>query len=212
MADNRSRLETAIQAGIDTALKEVHTCLPGEIISFDPATQLANIQLLIKRKQSGKLVNIAVLQDVPIRYMASKKFSMTFPLEEGDEVEVKFAERSIDVWLENGGIQNPDDRRKHSFSDAYATPMLYSQQKKIENFDPDNLQIRTADGLSLITLTAAGEIQLNGDTNSIVKYAALNTALQTMLAAFNVDIAAAGGAGNTTLDISAAEVLTVKVP
>lgn len=165
-ADRRSALESAIQAGIDAAAKELHTCLPGEVVSFTPSTQLADIQLTIKRKQSDQLVNIPLLSGVPVRYFKGSSYGVTFPLSPGDNVLVIFAERSIDTWLLNGGIQDPADIRRHSFSDAFALPMMYSQQAVIPNFDASNLQIRTLDGSAKITVKSTGEITIDttGDT------------------------------------------------
>ena len=219
-ADSRSSLETAIQAGIDAALKELHTCLPGEIVSFDPVEQTADIQLSIKRKQSGGLVNIPVLKEVPIRYLAGSTYTITFPLVEGDNVLVVFAERSIDTWLVNGGIQDPADIRKHSFSDAFAFPMMYSQSGKIANFDNDNMQIRTRDGSAEITIKANGDIELNGNGDTAVRFSDLKTAFDTLKSEFNAHTHPTAPAGPistpsnapSAADIDPAEVTTVKVP
>ena len=215
VSDPRSNLELAIQTGINAALMDLHTCMPGEIISFDPVEQIADIQLVTKTKQSGELKNRSVLQGVPVRFMATLGFSMTMPLPPGSEVLVVFAERSIDTWLASGGIQDPADIRKHSSSDAFAFPLMYSQPNKISNFDPDNLQIRTASANAKITIKPSGEVELNGSTYSATRFEELEIAFNQLKADYD------GHAGHfspsnisppaSTADISPAESASVRV-
>lgn len=165
--DRRASLESVINTAIDTKLKDLHTILPGQIINFDPVEQLADIQIQLKRNIAGELINLPVLQKVPIRFLKSGNFTITFPLAEGDEVAVYIIERSIDNWLENGGIQSPNDTRKFDLSDAYAVPVLYSQAQKITDFDPDNMVIKSTNGNSKITIKADGNIEIDTTTATI---------------------------------------------
>jgi len=167
IGDRKSTLESAISTAIQTQLKEVHTMLPGQIISFDPVTQRADIQPQLQRKVGDKLINLAVLPSVPIRFPKSKAFSISFPLAAGDEVALYFIERSIDNWLDQGGIQSPNDTRKFDLSDAYAVPVLYSQQNKIENFDAVNMVIRNTANDTKITIKPSGEVIITATKTTI---------------------------------------------
>lgn len=160
-------LEKVIQTAIDSALKEVHTCLPAVVTKVNHATQLIDAQITIQRKMAGELVNLPLLVNVPIRYMRSATFSITFPIEVGDHVEIRFCERSIDTWLTHGGIQNPFDIRKFSLSDAFATPAMYPQTDVIPSFDPTNLEIKTNSGNTKIIVRASEEVEIitTGDVN-----------------------------------------------
>lgn len=164
--DRRASLESVLATAINTYLKDVHTMLPGQIINFDPVEQLADIQPQLKRNVDGKLINLPVLSKVPIRFLKSGDFTITFPLKEGDEVSLYFIERSIDNWLEEGGIQSPNDYRKFDLSDAYAVPVLYSQKQKIADFDPDNMVIKSTNGNSKITLKTDGTILMETTANT----------------------------------------------
>lgn len=165
--DRKSSLESAISTGIQTQLKEVHTMLPGQIVSFDAATQLAYIQPLLQRKVGDKLINLPVLPNVPVRFMKSKAFTITFPLVAGDEVSLFFIERSIDNWLTQGGIQSPNDTRKFDLSDAYAVPVLYSQQEVLADFDPTNMEIRNAANDTKITIKPSGEVVITATKTTV---------------------------------------------
>ncbi|RLB89593.1 MAG: hypothetical protein DRH26_11270 [Deltaproteobacteria bacterium] len=167
MADKpTTSLEKVIQTAIDTALKEVHTCLPAVVTRVNNADQLIDAQITIKRKMADELVNLPLLVNVPIRYWRSKTFSITFPIEIGDHVRILFAERSIDTWLTEGGIQDPFDIRKFSLSDAFAEPVMYHQKDVIPNFDPTNLEIKTNSGDTKIIVKAGEgvEIVTTGET------------------------------------------------
>lgn len=217
--DRRASLETAIQTGIDSSLKDLHTCLPGEVISFNPAEQTADIQPSIKRLLNGKLVNLPVLKAVPIRYQRSSDFSITFPLVVGDHVLLIFCERSIDTWLEQGGIKGPDDIRRHSLSDAFALPMMYGQPDKITDFDADNLEIKSSGGTS-VKLTPSGNIELNGNSDFVTAFTDMKVAFDQLVSDFNLHThgGVQSGASSTlipipsTADMSGAKVDTIKVP
>lgn len=164
--DRRASLESVLAVAIDTYLKDVHTMLPGQIINFDPVEQLADVQIQLKRNVDDELINLPVLSQVPVRFFKSGDFTITFPLKEGDEVALYFIERSIDNWLEDGGIQSPNDFRKFDLSDAYAVPTLYSQKQKIADFDPDNMVIKSTNGNSKITLKTDGTILMETTANT----------------------------------------------
>jgi len=164
MADKPTTpLEKVIQTAIDSALKEVHTCLPAVVTRVNNSDQLIDAQVTIKRKLAGELVDLPLLVDVPLRFMRSKSFSMTIPIEVDDHVMIICAERSIDTWLEGGGIKNPSDIRKFTLSDAFAIPFMYSQNEKISGIPDDEMQIRTNTGLTRISFTEDETIRIEAD-------------------------------------------------
>ena len=236
MSDPRNQLETVIQTAINSSLKELHTCLPGVIQKFTASTQLADIQPMIPRMLKGELVNLPLLVDVPIRFFKCANFSITLPMQVDDHVLLIFSERCIDNFLINGKIESPNDIRKHSLSDAFAIPMMFSQPEVITDFDPDNIQIRNTDNDTYITITTTGNIELNGNADSAVAYTDLKSAFDTLrsdlnnlITAYNLHIhvttATIGSSATpgvisptasqgtpSTADMSGAEVPTVKVP
>jgi hypothetical protein len=230
-------VENTIQEGVDTALKELHTCLPGVVETFYPSTQLADIQPTIKSKVNNELVNLPLLTNVPVRFLKSNKFSITFPLETNDEVLIIFAERSIDTWLTYGGIQNPFDFRKHDLSDAFAFPLMYSQKNLISGFSSSDLEIRTTAGTTKFSITPGGEVSiegvlninldateiiLNSGTEPAVKHTTLKGLIDAFITSLNLEFLAVQ-AGTLpapipyvptpqVLDITAAASPTIKLP
>lgn len=215
-------LEKVIQTAIDSALKEVHTCLPAIVTRVDYPNQLIDAQITIQRKLAGVLVNLPLLVNVPIRYMKSSTFSITFPIEINDNVMVLIAERSIDTWLTEGGIKDPVDIRKFDLSDAFAIPMMYHQKDVIPSFSTTNLEIKTNSGQTRIILKKTEGVQIvtTGDIDMVsiggdidIDSIGGNIELDTDGAAHvkaggNVDVESTGA----NVNVTASGVATVEAP
>jgi hypothetical protein len=163
MADPKTQLETVIDNAITKSLLELHTMAPGIVQAWYPDEEEADIQITIKRKQDGKLVNLPLLPHVPVRFFKCGSFAMTCEVTVGDYLMVIFSERSNDTWLESGGVQDPGDSRRHSLSDAYAIPFMYPQSEKIGDISEDTLQIKTLDGSTILSIEKGGKIKIKGD-------------------------------------------------
>lgn len=168
MSDSRISLNTVLAKALDFALSDLHTCLPAVVTKVDHTTQLIDCQATIKKKLNGSVENLALLTNVPFRCFKVRDFSITFPVKAGDEVLVLFAERSIDTWITMGGIQDPLDFRKHSLSDGFAFPCMYSQKELIPTFSSENLEIKTNSGNLKIIVKSSGELEIITSGKSIV--------------------------------------------
>lgn len=161
-------LFSVMNQGIDNRIKGLHTCAPGIIISFDAPTQMASVQLAVRRQiitteeDIEVLVptDIAPLINVPITFPRAAGFSLTFPVEAGDECLVFFCERDIDTWNKESGVQTPNSYRQHSYSDAIAFVGIASQPNKIQNFDPVNVSLRDETADTNITMTPDNQLKL----------------------------------------------------
>jgi hypothetical protein len=170
-AELSAEQETAITEQIETRLRDLHTALPGVIVSFNSAKQTAVVQLAIRRvfvlQDPGQpavvsQVNLAPCVDVPVLFPGGGGFFLTFPVAEGDECLVLFSERAIDFWFQNGGQQLPSEYRLHDLSDAIALVGLNSQPNVLADFNASACQLRTRDGSTFIQV-AAGTITLKGN-------------------------------------------------
>jgi len=125
--------QTATGAQIKSALLDVHTALPGIIISFDPDTRTATVQPAIQRvflsPESGEQAptNLPPCVDVPVYFPSGGGFELTFPVAAGDHCLLIFAERCIDSWFVAGQPAPPDDYRQHDLSDAFALVGVWPQ-------------------------------------------------------------------------------------
>jgi len=164
---NLSTLASTIKHGVENRIKDLHTSMPGIVESFDPVTQLATVQPAIKRifvttEEDVEVLtphNLPMLINVPVIFPRGGGFSLTFPVAKGDECQLTFCERSIDNWHEFGTVSEPGARRFHSLSDATAMVGLSSLPNKIQGFDNTNVQLRSDDGNTSISLKADGAIR-----------------------------------------------------
>jgi hypothetical protein len=143
-------LKTLLREDFECAMTDIQICLPGVIEKYDPKTRRADIQPSLKRKMpGGKFMDLSVIPDVPVRFSGSRKYTIHFPLEKGEEVALHFIQRSTDVWRDNGGkgIEDTDPRR-FDFCDCYAVPGL--QPQEFIDVTKDNLE----SGLAVIHKTA----------------------------------------------------------
>lgn len=149
--------EEAHAAQIEGRLKNLHTCMPGIIVSFNPTKQTAVVQPAIKRifVEQGA-VNLPVCTDVPVMFPGGKGYFVTFPVEPGAECLLLFSERAIDFWFQAGNTQQPAEDRMHDLSDGIAIVGLRSQPNSISAFNNNALEIRSSDGTKLIQLSATG--------------------------------------------------------
>ena len=117
--------------------------MPGEIIDFEPATQLATVQPLYKPRfldGDGNLVPVALpeLLEVPVHFAHGDRGGMTYPLQAGDRVMLRPQMRSTELFHTTGEFV-ASDARSVSLSDmeAFYTGGL-SMSDPIPNFEPEN--------------------------------------------------------------------------
>ncbi|MFP2422245.1 Gp138 family membrane-puncturing spike protein [Pseudescherichia vulneris] len=160
----------------ETTKNHIRVAMPGIIQSFDPGAVTAVVQPAIRSVETdndGKRItkNYPLLVDVPVVFPRGGGCTLTFPVKAGDECLVIFADRCIDFWWQNGGVQEPVDDRTHDLSDAFCIVGPQSQAKKISGISTSSVELRSDDGatkLSLnpssgaITGTAPGGFNLNG--------------------------------------------------
>jgi hypothetical protein len=131
MSTDTPSLAQVIKNGIDAALAELNTAMPGEIASYDDVTGLASVQPCLQRKYAadGKVVDLPLVTNVPVCNPRGGGAIIKFPFLKGDPVVLICSQRSLDRWLVTGGKVDPQDPRKHALSDAFAIPGGYPKSK-----------------------------------------------------------------------------------
>ena len=129
-----------LKALIRNELSDIHTCLPGVIVSYDG--QLATVRpSLDKLLGNGQALVAPQIVKVPVCWpvgdIHGAQALITVPLKPGDDVELNFSERCLDNWL-TGSNGAPDDPRQFDLSDCFATPMLRPNTLKA---DTENVSI-----------------------------------------------------------------------
>jgi Phage protein Gp138 N-terminal domain len=140
------------------ALVDVHTTLPGIVVSFDRTTQTAKVQPAIKRLwRDGGWRALPECVDCPVQFPRYGNFVITGPVSPSDEGVLHFSERSIDNWWARGGVQEQCEMRMHDLSDGFFSPGYSSKGRVPANIATDAIEIRTLDG-STVMRVAAGMV------------------------------------------------------
>lgn len=196
-SNSLASLSSVIKKGIEVRLKDLHTSIPGIIESFNPVTQLASVQPVVKRvfrteENNEELLSplpLPILINVPVQFPRGGGFSLTFPVKKGDECLLVFCERSIDNWHKFGGVKEPTARRFHDLSDATAFVGISSVPNKIPNYDPDNTVIKKDNGNVYISLNDDNTLDIySNDTVNITATSECNITSPTINLNGNVNI------------------------
>lgn len=124
-------LNQVIEHTVRAILRDSHTFMPGEVLSYDKGKQVVDVRPLLPMAlelEDGSIEyrEIAVLPNVRVAFPGGGGHRITFPLKKGDQVGVVFAEASIDRWQALGGFQEPNSLRRFHLADAVAYPGLRS--------------------------------------------------------------------------------------
>lgn len=127
MTQTSNEIKTVIDGWISGQLENVHTCLPGKIISYSPGSNRASVQPQGNFKaKDGRSIGYPVIHNVPLQFPcgAGGTAGITFPIQPGDGCILVFSESQNDDFC--GGNDASQDQRRHSLNDAIAIPGLYS--------------------------------------------------------------------------------------
>lgn len=111
----------AIRNAVLYQLLNIHTAMPGKVVSYDYTSKKAQIQPMVDKKYTdGTTEPMPVLNNVPVIFPFAGGASITFPVNPGDFCLVICCERSIDNFLAQGQQSPPTDPRKFDLSDGVA--------------------------------------------------------------------------------------------
>ena len=142
--------------------------IPGEIVSYDPATQTATVQPLYKPVHNGEPVAMPQLFEVPVDLPRTGNAGITFPIPAGSKVMLTPMMRSMDNYDTDGdGV--PFDGRSFHLADMRATVVGGdSVSTPLANVDPDNTHVRfDAGGQYGLKGSPDGKFDLVGSEGSI---------------------------------------------
>jgi hypothetical protein len=174
-----------VACAIDIALQGLWTAMPGIVESYDATQQTANIQIAVQSVSVGEsgdtlAETIAVLNAVPVVHVGGAGFRAVFPPTRGDTALVVFCSRSIERWIDRGGVVDPFLTHHHDLSDGVAIVGLRTRQNPLSSSPSDHASIGHDHGATIEF--REDEIRIGGDagTQPTFKGPDLNSALQDM--------------------------------
>ena len=155
-------MSDVIKFAIENRLVDLHTCMPGTIVEYDPTTQKAKVQPQFQRRfRDGQTLPLPAIDNVPVRMPRAGKAFIHLPLKAGDPVTLHFHERSLDTWKQEGGSVDPGtESRKHALSDAYAEVGGYPFNDTV---DGDSENILIVNDKAKITIQPNGKYKIENN-------------------------------------------------
>lgn len=151
----------------DDLMRQCMFCLPGRITSFDPETQLAQVECGIQRLRNGQGTTIPVIESVPVCFPGDGEFYFWHQITTGEtEGLIHFSQRAIDTWIDQGGPVAPHEARMLTEDDAFFVPGVRSRPGAIPDFKNDGAGISNYAQDTYAHLKSSGVVEVvsAGDT------------------------------------------------
>ncbi len=160
----------------------VRTSVLGHVLSFDPVTQLAEVQIgLMLEDRMGNTEPRRPIVRVPVQFWGATGGTLECRVAEGVEGSIMFSQECIDSWVDQGGVAAKSEPRRFSINDAYFIPGVRSVPGAIADFANDGIRLRNnsgsmyawlkddtsislSNGAGFITIGADGTVNINGVT------------------------------------------------
>ena len=149
-------------------MKDVCTSIPGHVLTFDPATQTAQIQVGILRFDvNGASFEPPPIVHVPVSFAGSHDWVLEHEIQPGTEGMIHFSQRCIDGWCQTGGVADNPIGRFHDYSDAVFVPGVRSLPNAVPNWSNDGVRLRNRAGSQFVWLKADGSVNMENGAGHI---------------------------------------------
>lgn len=133
---------------MESRLLEVHTAIPGKVVSYDKTTQTAEVQPVVQRidpAEDGSLTGIELpsIPNVPVKWLRGGKMGLSLFLVPGDHVTLIFNEVATGHWRASGELAPPGDLRRHSLGYPIALPGAAHDADLLEDPGSENEAVLT---------------------------------------------------------------------
>ena len=165
--EGRARNEKLIRNAFGELMKDVCTSIPGHVLTFDPLTQRAQVQIGILRVDvNDATFTIPPIVEVPV-YFPGGDFAIEYQIDEGCEGDILFSQRCIDGWVQSGGVATNPRGRFHSMQDAMFLPGFRSQPNVLPDFQNNGVRMRNRAGTQFVWLKNDNSISMD---NGVAKF------------------------------------------
>ena len=123
-------LDLVLEEFFNYKISSIYTAIPCRVVTVRSSLedQRVDVQPLPNRRlPDDTFKEHSTILNVPVVFPASKKASLTFPIDVGDVVLCVFSQRATDTFKGSSGAKTytPQDRRKFDIRDAIAIPGLF---------------------------------------------------------------------------------------
>ena len=148
------------------AMKGVCTSIPGHVLTFDPDTQLAQVQPGIMRVDiNGAEFKVPPIIEVPV-YFPGGDYCIEYQVDPQCEGDILFSQRCIDGWIQSGGVAANPIGRFHNMQDAMFLPGFRSQPNALPSFQNNGVRMRNKAGTQFVWLKNDNTISMQNGAGS----------------------------------------------
>ena len=159
--EGRARNKKLISYAFGELMKDVCTSIPGHVLTFDPLTQLAQVQIGILRVDANDATfTLKPIVEVPV-YFAGGDYCVEYQIDPGCEGDILFSQRCIDGWVQSGGVATNPRGRFHSMQDAMFLPGFRSQPNVLPDFQNNGVRMRNKAGTQFVWLKNDNSISMD---------------------------------------------------
>lgn len=164
--------EEAIRTALEGFKRNLWTAVPVKVVSYDGTKQTVQLQpttMVRVQQPDGSVSNqpMPVIPRAPVHWGGSGGWFVTHQIGVGDEGIALICSRSLDGWMNAGGIQPPTEARYNDLTDAVFIPGINSQPNNLSNVTADGIEIRNRAGDIKVKLTSGG-ISLSDANGNII--------------------------------------------
>lgn len=146
----------------------MRTSVPGHVLSFDPDTQMAEVQIgLMLEDRLGSQQPRRPIIHVPVQFWGAAGGTLECRVASNTEGVLFFSQECIDSWVDQGGVAVKSEPRRFSINDAYFIPGIRSIPGAITSFANDGIRLRSNDGSRYVWLKDDSSIGLSNGAGSI---------------------------------------------
>lgn len=164
--DRRERIDSLQDAMLVTLRgwqADMWTALPGIVQSFDPEKKTCVVQpttlaQLTAEDGTRSWIKMPLLLDCPIVFPSGGGYTLTFPVQSGDECLVVFSSRCIDAWWQSGKVDILQVLRMHDLSDGFVFVGASSNPNVPPNISTTAVQLRNQAGTTFVEIDGANVV------------------------------------------------------
>ena len=165
--EGRTKQAKMMRDAFRELMKGVFTSVPGHVLTFDPITQLAQVQVGIVRVDINDAeFTLKPIIEVPVHFPGGD-YSVEYQVDSGCEGDILFSQRCIDGWVQSGGVAANPIGRFHNMQDAMFLPGFRSQPNVLPDFQNNGVRMRNRAGTQFVWLKNDNSISMD---NGVAKF------------------------------------------
>ena len=148
---------------------QIFTTTIGTVVEYNRSLNMIS-KLSIAPEEKLGIDEVIFLYNVPVITHQNKKFTMIFPYEAGDKVQVLFSHRDLSNILANDGSEPNVERFKKEYAVVIGAPLLFDDpvDPMIKNVDPNDFVFAKRDNSVRIIVKENNDVQIDTDGKLIL--------------------------------------------